>query len=317
MNASPLLRITVLSLEHLAQSFMPSSTLYNGNLRAEDWYRTADRHSVTQKSGDTSVETVSYPKGFFPHGYQQVVPGANITEKKTVASQEKLFKLYLDEGMTRSQALQSIQFVQDGKFIDDQTHSLDVDFITYNADLDIFAQARFFFGWNSAGKIPWDYDLQSVSVNMQTARSREVIWRVLQAAVVIMLSINCVMEIMDVLVEIRKFRILTYVSSPYNWIDWAHFFTTWATCISWLVYETQMASFTINPSYQILQTEGALARVFLTDTQQEVAFLELQVRILWPSPHSKFFPSPHSAHLGTLSWHIHPGSLRSHSHISL
>jgi len=263
-------------------SFMPSSTLYNGRLLAADWYKTSERHlSASTLPNGTTTMSPSFPKGFFAHGYAQSLPTSKnaSSSKVTHVGQENLFKLYLDEGMTRSDALRAVKFANDGRFIDELTDTIWVDVNTYNAELDIFAQAKFWFTFGNGGTIPWDYSLQSVSVNLQSARAHEGLWRALQVIFVIMLCLNCMLEVQEILVEIRKFQIWGYITNPYNWVDWGSFIMLWATTISWLVYETQRGVFSMNSKYSILATEGADARIFLPNVEQEVAFLEFSDRI--------------------------------------
>jgi len=262
-------------------SFMPSSSLYNGKLSAADWYSLVDRHVKSTTVGNVTITTPSFPKGFFPHSYFQKLPGEefNYTTKPTHTGSEDLFKLFLDERLTGTQAKRAIQFAKDGKFLDGSTSSVEVDFITYNADLDQFAQARFFFDWSTSGKIPWNFNLQTVSIHMYQARSQEVLWRLCQAVVVVCLVVNCVMEIMDILVEIRKFQLISYFRSPYNWVDWAHFICMWATVFSWIIYEEEIGRFTMLTSYPIIKTVGSPARVFATEADIELEFLNFQDRI--------------------------------------
>jgi len=259
-------------------AFMPSSGLYNGKLSASDWYTLSDRHTTTTVSGNTTTSSPSFPKGFFPHSYLQTSPGesTHATEKPVHSGDGDLFKLYLDERLTGTQAKKAIQFAKDGKFIDGSTSSIQVDFITYNADLDIFAQARFYFDWTTSGKIPWGYDLQTVSIHMYQARSQLFLWRLCQAIVVVCLVVNCVMEFADIMVEIRKFQLFAYFRNPYNWVDWSHFVCMWATVVTWTIYEEEIGRFTMLTTYPIVSDVGAAARVFRTEPDIELEFLNFQ-----------------------------------------
>jgi len=52
---------------------------------------------------------------------------------------------------------------QDGKFIDEQTQSLQVQFVTYNVPHDIFFLSTVDFKWLVGGKIQWSSDHGSIS----------------------------------------------------------------------------------------------------------------------------------------------------------
>ena len=51
-----------------------------------------------------------------------------------------------------------IDFAQDGKFIDKQTKSIEVAFITYNVPYDIFSTNKITFEWLPGGKIQYTSD---------------------------------------------------------------------------------------------------------------------------------------------------------------
>lgn len=83
------------------------------------------------------------------------------------------------------------------------------------------------------------------------------------------------MFLSDVVMSARQFKVMEYISSTWNLIDWAHFSIMWLGWVTWLKQVILTSNLPIKPGYPILVSPGKTtqARVFLTDTVAEYEFL--------------------------------------------
>jgi len=293
-------------------TFMTFSSIYNGKLRPEVFYGNGERYN-SSTSGGTGY---GYPKGFYPQKYdqnaldtnmdgmlspQEVTSGATTSfftkaSKYIDSGEQDTFKLYFDERLTYKQALKMVQFAQDGKFIDSQTKEIKVEIVTYNAVKDIFMYSNFVFAWQAGGKIPWDYSINTISVDKILSPSHVQI--ILMVIIVVFLIFNCAYEFRDILIQARKFALHDYLADPFNWIDLAHFFFMWGSVFSWFMYRQSTLTFKLSPNYPILfygpeysavnstrrsipfeapisASNFAKARMFRTNNAAEYDFLQL------------------------------------------
>jgi hypothetical protein len=178
------------------------------------------------------------------------------TANETVTAEANTFNLFFDERLTKEQALKMITFASDSKFIDGQTKSVDVKFVTYNVIYDIFSTNRISFSWKDGGKIQYTNDHGSIA----TSPAPTISW-ILFAAVLLFLTINTVMELKDVLHAIRKFEFTSYISDGFNVIDWLHLLLMWVTLISFLDLQLNVSAFAMQPHYSVcaLPCEGVQA----------------------------------------------------------
>eukprot|EP00960_Hanusia_phi_P035404 751685-Hanusia_phi.AAC.1 len=293
-------------------TFMTFSSNYNGKLRPEVFYGNGERYNTSSTAG----AGYGYPKGFFPQKYDQNALDTNLDgmlspeevaaggttsyfekpSKYIDSSEQNTFKLYFDERLTYKQALKMVQFAKDGKYIDSQTKEIKVEIVTYNAVKNIFMYSNFIFSWEAGGKIPWDYQIQTISVDKILYPSALQIG--LMVLIVIFLVFNCAYEFRDILVQARKFALHDYLSDPFNWIDLVHFFFMWGSVVSWFMYRQSTLTFKLSPNYPILfygpeysavntsrrslpfeapisATNFAKARMFRTNNAAEFEFLQL------------------------------------------
>ena len=110
----------------------------------------------------------------------------------------------------------------DGKFLSEETTRVNVRFVTFNANLNTFSFVKFEFNWQVGGTISWDYFVRTVKMDIYDPR-----WDNIQFAAeiicIIMLGINVLLELRDIFVAIRTYKMNDYFSEPGNWFDWAHF----------------------------------------------------------------------------------------------
>ncbi|EKX47388.1 hypothetical protein GUITHDRAFT_106834 [Guillardia theta CCMP2712] len=297
-------------------TFMPFSSIYNGKLRPEMFYGPSERHAVNGTDGSS---TLSFPKGFFPHEYDANWLDANLDgtlsleelamdksyetvhekDAKVVHGEDRnSFKLFFDERLTQKQAQAMVAFAKDGKFLDAQTQELHVEVVTFNAVKNLFLYLDISFKWETSGKIPWNYNIKTISFDRILYPS--VVQAVLMLLVILFLAINCILEIMDIMVQARKFALHEYFADLFNWVDLLHFVFMWGTVVTWFVHRAEVQGLTLLPNYPILfygpkydnstsrrygaartfeaplsATKPASARMFRTNNQAEFDFLSL------------------------------------------
>eukprot|EP00960_Hanusia_phi_P077139 768654-Hanusia_phi.AAC.5 len=229
-------------------SFMPSSSLYDGKLRANRFYGDSERHAFLDDSGQ---RVLSYPFGFFPHRYDsnhldvnmdgeltpdelaRDVNGSDFSKSPAVvvSGEADNFKIYFDERLSRKQAMDMLTSLQDGKFVDFQTKEVSVELMTYNAVRNVLSYCQVTFSWDVGGKIPWEYKITTVSIDKIKHPGA---WQLLLMIVIVLaLAVNVGMEVADILQHLRKFALTSYVSDLFNLIDWLHFTFLLGSVASW------------------------------------------------------------------------------------
>jgi len=210
--------------------------------------------SLSDTSFGTYTYTCTVPYAFFPHKYnpdaidKDVDGVVNATESATnsfidsytVAStngehtfpakpidfiqrgKDDLFQLFFDERLTRNQAFKMITAAEDGKFLDEQTQSLAVQFVTYNVPHDIFCLSTVSFDWLVGGKIEWKNDHGSISSSPAPP-----ITLLFFGMVVVCLIANSALEGSEILEAFRRFEFLSYASDAFDMIDLTHLLLMW------------------------------------------------------------------------------------------
>jgi hypothetical protein len=155
----------------LDPTFQRFSETYNGKIEVTSAYFSSERSNDTDRN----------PYAFFPHQHDPltsagaIIVGRRNMDKRKISVKNPafddltknssmihkpsvdLFKIYFDELPTGKQSDRMIAFLRDAKFIDSLTDTMQVDLVTYNAQLEIFCLCTFYFNWDTAGTIYWDY----------------------------------------------------------------------------------------------------------------------------------------------------------------
>ena len=122
-------------------AFLPSSSIYNGKLKMSDYYNVSEViPSSTSNIAGVNVTTRPTAIGFFPQQYQRM---PDMIQDEDL----NLFRLYFDGRLTTSQANSMITYMMDGNFIDDNTESVEVEFVTFNPSMSKFSRVTFVFDW--------------------------------------------------------------------------------------------------------------------------------------------------------------------------
>jgi hypothetical protein len=155
----------------LDPTFQRFSVTYNGKIEVTSAYFASERTNDTDRN----------PYAFFPHQHDPLAstgaikvgqrdmhkrkisvknPALNdLTKNSSMIHKPSvdLFKIYFDELPTGKQSDRMIAFLRDAKFIDSLTETMQVDLVTYNAQLELFCLCTFYFSWDTAGTTLWDY----------------------------------------------------------------------------------------------------------------------------------------------------------------
>jgi len=258
---------------------MPTSSIYDGKLAPEEFYQDSERFrtkiEVEKADGTVVLEdvlTTAIP--FFPHGYDQQTGQEKAKDKMfRKRSQHEKFNVYLDSRVTETQAKRMLAFMNEGSFIDGFTKQIDVQMVTFNTNVNLFASLIFTFYWETGGGITWDFKLQTVFVDIYRGAKGQA-QLILEIVCVIFLAANCVYEMRDIFIGIRVMKPLQYFMDPMNVFDWFHLIMMWVGWILWALYYQRASTFEMNAAYPVLADPGAKARLFVTDAENEKIFLE-------------------------------------------
>jgi len=103
------------------------------------------------------------------------------------------FGIFFSNELSYAEVLKSIVYMRDGKFIDSNTESVEVRAMTYNADLNLFAELLVTFEFKTSGVI--DVDAFIRSINVQPHRFYADLFQMLfEIAFFVMLCFNITME---------------------------------------------------------------------------------------------------------------------------
>mmetsp|Transcript_8308 Transcript_8308/g.20319 ORF Transcript_8308/g.20319 Transcript_8308/m.20319 type:complete len:1279 (-) Transcript_8308:24-3860(-) len=261
--------------------FVPTSGIYNGKQDPDRAYVLWERINKTTEvktTGGTAVQTVpSTPRGFFPHQYDDETH----TEKPAdliEASQFDIFKLYVDNRVSETRSKQMLTYLVDGGFIDAHTHTVLVEMVTFNPNLNHFCFLQFTFNWVEGGNIQWDWFFQSVYVDIYSGiRGQAQV--VVEVVVIIMLSVNCISQARDVMRSIRTFSFLNHMADVSNWYDIMHLVLMWVAWSYWAYHYNLTSNFKMENSYPILADPAANSRYFATNSTQEKLYLTFKTDV--------------------------------------
>ena len=277
----------------LDPTFQRFSDLYDGKNVAQDWYYNSERE----------LNGTGYPRAFFPHSHDPVAAfervgaasvGQDSSDRTFVLDKAETdlikdaslvnearrdrFNLFFDERLSGIQARQMLLFVQDGAWIDEATDSVKVEIITYNSEKDVFAKVKFTFDWETSGRIMWDYELNAFQITLyegSLGRFR----MALEIILIIFFVVNVGLEVWDMIDIALTQRLLDYFTDPFNLLDWIHF-TFMGLAIGYRFRYIDLArQIQIKSSYNILLNPTSNMRPFLTNSKEELSFLQFQDQV--------------------------------------
>ena len=79
----------------------------------------------------------------------------------------------------------------------------------------------------------------------------------------------------DIVESVRNFTLFEYLTSPANWLDWAHFSLMTVGWVLWYLFVHQSSTFTMKSNFPILThvEDQTPARFLLTNAETEKEFL--------------------------------------------
>jgi hypothetical protein len=117
-------------------AFIPTSSLYRGDIRPEQFYTSSERRNDSGR----------VPYGFFPHFYDQT-SHMNKSSKYVVKREALSFKVFFTERLSAAAAQRMLTFMIDGGFVDTQTQEISVQFATLNSRLNMFSLVTLTFSF--------------------------------------------------------------------------------------------------------------------------------------------------------------------------
>ena len=258
--------------------FVSTSAIYNGKQDPERSYKPSERINKTveiKTSGGRVMQTsLSTPIGFFPHQYDSVTHAEKPLDL-IEASQYNITKLYVDNRVSATRSQEMLSYLKDGGFIDANTHTVLVEFVTFNPNLNHFCFLQFTFNWVQGGNIQWDWFFQSVYVDIYSGiRGQAQV--VVEVIVIVMLAVNCISQARDVMRAVRTFSFLSHMSDVGNWYDIMHLVLMWVSWSYWAYHYNLTSNFKMENSYPILVDPGAGARYWATNSTQEKLYLDMK-----------------------------------------
>lgn len=210
----------------LDPAFVPGTAVYDGLLIPDEYYERHERLNKTVQefnSRDQAVDVTyaSVPIGFYPYKYD--LYNHTWREEGTYRKEyADYFRLYFDTQISHTQAMNMLDYMKDGGFLDDATSHIESQTIAYNAELNRFTLARFTFAWTEGGVITWDYWMESIVLepyDLPTGTAQ----LTMEIIVVTLFGINVWLELVDILVAVRANKYLDYLLNIGNLFDWLHF----------------------------------------------------------------------------------------------
>lgn len=222
---------------------VPTSSIYDGKAMFGAAYDMSER---------ADLNNLNAGYGFFNHSYDTI-----LTQLKdpTLISGDfaDAFNVYFDSRSTHSQASNYVTYLREGGFIDDQTETLKVQFVTFNIDSNVFAHLEFDFEFLKGGAIVWDWTMRTLPgppvYRWGGEGSTSPMQQPLEVICMILLAINCILEFRDVVTAFRIMRPHTYFMNGWNWIDNIHFAIMWSGWITWVSYGDRAWKFEMKESY--------------------------------------------------------------------
>ena len=243
---------------------LPTSSIYNGKVTYDSAYKPAEK---------APSEFFDAAFGFFNHSYD-AASGDRKAQTHVDSERADRFLAFLDSRMTQSAAVDVVSYLRDGGFIDAQTQAVTVEWVTFNNNANIFAHVAVEFKWNEGGSIEWDFSMRTLTGPPVYRDSSHPLQVPLEVVCIVLLCVNCFLELHDLVAAVRVMRPLTYFTNLWNYLDVAHFYLMWAGWIVWVLHVDAAAKFSMEPAYPILSDPAAHLRLLATNAAQEKAFLD-------------------------------------------
>jgi len=167
------------------------------------------------------------------------------------------YPIFIDINLKNSKAMEALEFLREGLYVNSKTGSLSAQIVVYNADLDHFANMFVMFVAEPGGTIQMSYRIVSVRVSLYETTADWV-----RFAMEIILNLFVVYQIysegQDLLVAKREHGTYkAYFRSAWNYIDCASIAINVASCIIWWIYSVKMCGdFNAQIRYNVYTPRG-------------------------------------------------------------
>jgi len=250
-------------------AFLSSSSVFSGKLHPED---------VGYDDGD--LTTAGVPFGFFSSAYK--IPdrfGSDAIsledQSASVTGGDPKFRVYLDSRFGRAETLNAISYLREGYFLDNLTKTVDVSLLTFNPIKDVFALCTVSFTFLDGGQIETSVLVKSRALSdFHTSE-----WRIFVMVCIIMGSAAILRtELSEIYHAWKSNDLKSYFGDAWNLLDFASFLSIPCSIITYdLIGQQVLATFplAVNGTVPyVLRDVNTPARIFRTDPENEIAFLE-------------------------------------------
>lgn len=216
--------------------FLTTSVLYDQTLNASDYYAPSE------------INSQGVPYGFFSRPTKGYSPG---------------YTVVFDTNLNYQQAVDRLQYLQDGFFIDNATKSLTVQLVTYNGDSGAFVNTEVTTTFQNGGKLAIQWSLNAVSVDLYRTVNNW-IRAVLEVVATVAVMYNIYGEILEWYYTWKEEgRFFAYFDSFWNFVDDISLALIFSCLMLWYVNYLQLSNnFKLEPRYDIYQDVLAPARYF-------------------------------------------------------
>mmetsp|Transcript_39231 Transcript_39231/g.47511 ORF Transcript_39231/g.47511 Transcript_39231/m.47511 type:complete len:1596 (-) Transcript_39231:688-5475(-) len=152
------------------------------------------------------------------------------------------FPVFFDINLSELRAAQWFDYVKHGHYIDDsETRDLQVQMVTYNAELRTFANIKITFEFLTAGKIEISHSIQAIRVELYETTNDLI--RMAMEIILACLSVAAlIIELTELVDSHKKYgTVKAYFRSAWNYLDLLSIAIMIACCITWWTFVLKFA----------------------------------------------------------------------------
>ncbi|KAK3244587.1 hypothetical protein CYMTET_45803, partial [Cymbomonas tetramitiformis] len=181
------------------------------------------------------------------------------------------FHVWFDINLDQERATDILTYLEDGLYIDRQTQELEMQLVTYNGELNYFANVLIRFVFGEGGVITISYDIQTVNVEMYMD-AKDYIRGAFEVCFMLMVLINLMSEISEMFTIYQETgKISPYFKSAWNYIDLVCISTNVIVGVMWIFFTfNQASSFNMKTRYEVYLNLQAEARWLMESKEQQI-----------------------------------------------
>ena len=124
----------------------------------------------------------------------------------------------------------------------------------------------------------WDFSISTFAIELYQGLKGQLQFG-LEVICIVFLVLSTIIKLLDLLQSFRSYNLQDYVFDLQHWYNWLHTALMWYGWWLWLQCYRQGQSFSMEPAYPVLADTQASARLFSTDPEAELKYLELVHRV--------------------------------------